>query len=178
LGCSYPAIEVAALLVAIWAAMEVDGAVLWATCVLGWALLALAVIDWHHHLLPDELTIPLIPAGLVTIYLIDGDALPAHAVGAGAGFLSAIIVRQLYFWFRGREGLGLGDAKLLAAAGAWVSWVGLPTVVFVGAMMGLTVVSLTALRARTPSLSDRVPFGTYLCAGIWLVWLYGPFSFV
>ncbi|HVX58009.1 MAG TPA: A24 family peptidase, partial [Candidatus Saccharimonadales bacterium] len=74
------------------------------------------------------------------------------------------------------EGIGLGDAKLLAAAGAWVGWEGLPSVVLLAALGGLLFVLGRSLRRRTMSATDRIAFGTCLCGGLWLVWLYGPLS--
>jgi leader peptidase (prepilin peptidase)/N-methyltransferase len=76
---------------------------------------------------------------------------------------------------RGREGLGFGDAKLLAAGGAWLSWQSVPSVVLIAAVLALAVVLGIALVRRTRlSAATRVPFGPYLAAAIWLVWLYGP----
>ena len=75
---------------------------------------------------------------------------------------------------RGREGIGLGDAKLMAAAGAWVSWEGLPSVLLVATLGGLTSALLQRFRKGWIRATDRVAFGAFLCVGIWLVWLYGP----
>ncbi len=174
----YPAIELGALLVAVWAASALSGWLLWAGCVLGWTLLALAVIDLRHLMLPDALTLPLIPAGLGVAYSIDPSLLPDHAMGAAAGFVAFVFIGWAYRRLRGREGLGLGDAKLLAGAGAWVSWPGLPGVVLVSALGALAAVLLAALAGRPVSLTAKVPFGSFLCAATWLVWLYGPLRLV
>ncbi len=174
----YPAIEVGALLVAVWAASALSGWLLWAGCALGWTLLALAVIDQRHLMLPDALTLPLIPAGLGVAYLIAPSLLPDHAIGAAAGFISFVFIGWAYRRLRGREGLGLGDAKLLAAAGAWVSWSGLPGVVLISALGALAAVLLASLAGRPVSLTSQVPFGSFLCAATWLVWLYGPLGVV
>lgn len=179
IGVFYPAIELAALGVALWSVLAADGADVWIGCGLGWTLLALAWIDAEHFILPDFLTVPLIAAGLLVTWWLEPAALLDHAVGAALGLMFVIIVRHIYAMVRGREGIGLGDAKLLAAAGAFVSWDGLPSVVAVGAVAGLgTVLADGVLRRRkgegSISLSDRVPFGTFLCLGAWIVWLYGP----
>lgn len=137
-------------------------------CLLGWVLLALAVIDQRHMVLPDELTLPLAGLGLAGAWLDDPAALPAHAAGAVLGFLCFAAVGLLYRRWRGCDGLGLGDAKLLAAAGAWVSWSGLPSVVLIAALLGLG----TALVRRLPRRA-RLPFGPGLAAATWLVWLDG-----
>jgi len=174
LGPFYPGIELAALAIAAWAAVTLPGPLVWVGCILGWALLAAAVIDLRHLVLPDVLILPLIPAGLVVHAVIAPDRLPAHAIGAAAGYLGFVAVRAVHAAIRRREGLGLGDAKLLAAAGAWVGWQGLPSVVFLGAMF--TLAGLLAMRAAGRDLDVRgeIPFGPALAIGFWLVWLYGP----
>ena len=95
-------------------------------------------------------------------------------IGVGAGFATFWVVALLYRWLRGREGLGLGDAKFLAASGAWVSFSGLPSVVFLGAATALLVVLGAMVAGRRFSSFDPLPFGLYLCLGTWLVWLFGP----
>lgn len=173
----YPAVEVAAVLLALMAALTLSGWLVVAACGLGWTLLVLAVIDWHHFILPDALTLPLAPAGLAVAYLEMPESLPSHAVGAFLGFLVFAGIRVAYRRLRHREGLGLGDAKLLAAAGAWVSWEGLPSVVLVAAAGGIASCLLLALRHRRVTLEDRLPFGPYLCFATWAVWLYGISAF-
>lgn len=171
----HPLIELAALGVAAWAA-SVDGADpprLWAGCLLGWMLLALGLIDWRHLLLPDVLTLPLLLAGLaVTAWLSPGDA-PAHALAAALGYLGLSCVAAAYRRLRGREGLGGGDAKLLAAAGAWLGPAGLPPVLVLGALAGVAVALLAALRGGRLHGGMAVPFGSCLGLAIWTVWLYG-----
>ncbi len=176
LSTFYPGVELAALLVAVWAASVVSGWVLWASCGLGWTLLTLALIDWRHHLLPDQLTLPLAAAGLVVAYAVRPEGLVDHMAGAAAGFAGFVLVAWLYRRLRAREGLGLGDAKLLAAAGAWVSWVGLPGVVLTAALAALAVALAGTLAGRGLRADTRLPFGPYLALGTWLVWLYGPLT--
>jgi len=172
----YPLIELAALGLALWSTFTFSGPLVWESTLFGWVLLALAVIDAKHFLLPDFLTLPLIPAGLVVAWKLDPSALPAHAIGAALGLFFIIGLRFAYSVVRGREGMGLGDAKLLCAAGAWVTWVGLPTVVLLAALSGLAFALLKGARGGTLSLADRLPFGTFLCLGTWFVWLYGPLA--
>lgn len=150
-------IEAAAIVVAGWVvSVEGGGPVGWADCVLGWALLALAWIDWQHRRLPDALTLPLVLLGLGATWWLEPDAMLDNAVGAMAGFSLFWLVRVSYRALRGREGLGLGDAKLLAAAGAWVGWQGLDSVVLLGA---LASIALALLRRQTLAGSLVVPFG-------------------
>lgn len=170
----YPSIELAALGTALWAASVHSGWLLLASCALGWALLALAAIDARRLLLPDALTLPLIPAGLVVIYAIGSDAIWVHALGAGAGWAVFAGIDRLYRWLRGRSGLGLGDAKLLAGAGAWVGLAGLPSVVLLASVMALGWAAGTTLRGGRLRAGKVVPFGPFIALGFWVVWLYGP----
>ena len=171
----YPAIELAALGTAAWALWVLPGGGLaWAGAALGWTLLALALIDLRHFLLPDVLTLPLIPAGLALAWWVDPAKLPAHAIGAAAGFGAFAALAWGYRRLRGREGLGLGDAKLFAAAGAWVSWTGLGSVLLWAALPALAVTLVLGLRRGGLSGRTPLPFGAYLAAGLWLTWLYGP----
>jgi leader peptidase (prepilin peptidase) / N-methyltransferase len=170
----YPLMEIGALLVAFSAAPLFSGWLLWVSCGLGWVLLTIAAIDYRCLTLPDELTLPLIPAGLGVSYLLNPDRFAGHVVGAVVGFAVFSILGRVYRLIRRRHGLGMGDAKLLAASGAWVSTSGLPSVVFLGATTGLLMVIAAMLAGRRFSSNDKVPFGSYLCLGTWCVWLFGP----
>ena len=172
----YPAIELAAVAVALWAATVASGGPLWESTLLGWTLLALAAIDFRYFVLPDYLTLPLIPAGLFVAWLLGPAELADRTIGAVAGLGFVLVLRYLYGLWRGREGIGLGDAKLLCASGAWVSWQGLPGVILLASITGLTFALIEAWRGRSMSLTAQVPFGTFLCLGTWLVWLYGPLT--
>jgi leader peptidase (prepilin peptidase) / N-methyltransferase len=174
IGLFYPAVELAALGIAVWTLLVLPGWITWVGAGLGWALLTLAWIDWEQFLLPDAITLPLAAAGLGIAWLISPAALLDHALGAALGFSVLLAVAWLYRALRGRDGLGAGDAKLLCALGAWVAWQGLPTVVLYAAVSGLLLTFLPALLGRRIELSRRLPFGPHLCLGGWLVWLYGP----
>ncbi len=175
IGAFHPAIELAALAVAVWAASVDAGApgLLWADCLLGWTLLALGWIDWEWMRLPDTLTLPLLVAGLGAATLFDRDELASHAVGAALGYFALRAVALGYRALRGREGIGAGDAKLLGAAGAWVGWQALPQVLLFGAVAGLLIAAWQRLRGRTLDRSTPLPFGTPLALALWVVWLYG-----
>lgn len=168
-------IELAALVPALWAVGLDDGVRLWADCALGWTLLALSWIDWRHMILPDVLTLPLVLAGLSVALLLEPDAIFDHAIGAAAGYLLFRGVALAYRRWRGRDGLGEGDAKLLAAAGAWVTWLGLPEIMLVAALTGLAAALAIRLGGRKIEAQTALPFGPCLAFGFWLVWLYGPF---
>jgi leader peptidase (prepilin peptidase)/N-methyltransferase len=173
----YPALEVAATRIALWSLAVLPGWLAWAGCALGWTLLALSVIDFRHLLLPDQLTLPLIPAGLAVAWAVEPEAVAEHALAALGGFLLVAALAFAYRHLRGREGIGLGDGKLLAAAGAWVSWQGLPGIVLLAAAGGLAGALVKGLVAGRLETQQELPFGPYLAAGLWLVWLYGPIGF-
>ena len=170
----HPAMELGALVIAVWAAFLVSGWILLASCLFGWTLLTLAAIDWRTNLLPDVLTLPLIVAGLAVARFVDPASVVAHLVGALVGFATFALLAAIFRRLRGRDGLGLGDAKLLAAVGAWLGWMGLPTVVLLGALIGLALVLARRLAGEPIDAATRIPFGPALAAGAWIVWLYGP----
>jgi leader peptidase (prepilin peptidase) / N-methyltransferase len=174
LGAFYPAIELAALAVVLSAAWLLSGWLLVASCALGWTLLCLAVIDYRRFLLPDVLTLPLIPAGLAIAWLLDPALLPDHVLGALAGFAALALLGVAYRLLRDREGLGLGDAKLLAAAGAWLGWQALPGVVLIGALCALALTLARIAAGGTLSATTPIAFGSHLALAFWLVWLLGP----
>jgi leader peptidase (prepilin peptidase) / N-methyltransferase len=174
LGWFYPGIELAALAVALAAVAADGGAQTWLDCLFGWWLLALGWIDMRRWLLPDALTLPLVIAGLAAAAAFDPEQLTERALGAILGYLGLRGVALLYRALRGRDGLGHGDAKLLAASGAWVGAMALPQVVLGAAVSAL--IAATALRlAGVPlSASSALPFGPFLALATWLVWLLGP----
>lgn len=169
---AHVAVEVACLAIAACVVLvESDPLSIWLDCVLGWSLLALAWIDWEHMLLPDVLTWPLILAGLGATLLHDPAATPEHAAAAAAGYVAFRTIELAYRRLRGRDGLGQGDARLLAAAGAWVGLMALPTVVFTAAMFGLGLAACLRISGRDVHRGTAIPFGPPLCAAIWVTWL-------
>lgn len=176
----YILIELAAAAVGVWAAIsglsQTDPS--WLTvvvpAVLGWQLLLVGLIDAEHYWLPDILTWPLVLSGLAAAALMT-QAIPwFHLIGAITGFVLLWSVAALYRRVRGREGLGGGDPFLMAGAGAWVGWAGLPSVLLWACAGGLSLVLARLVLRRPVSGADRLPFGTFLAMGIWLVWLWGP----
>jgi len=172
-GLFYPSVELAALLVVLWAATVVSGPLLVASALLGWLLLCLGIADLRSHRLPDVLTILLGTIGLGAAWFFDHDRCVEHFIAAALAGALLLVVRLAYRQIRGREGLGFGDVKLFAAIGAWVSASGVPSVVFLGALLAMLMFLVRRWFGRaTPH--ERIPFGPFLAMAAWLVWLYGP----
>ena len=136
------------------------------------SLVALAGIDIDHQLLPDNMTIPLMWAGiLISFWSIHID-LVASVIGAIAGYLVLWTVYHLFRLLTGKEGMGYGDFKLLAALGAWMGWQMLPLVVLlssvVGALVGLTLMATGRLKRDKP-----MPFGPFIAAAGWIALIWG-----
>ena len=169
---SHLATELACLGIAAGAVLVEAGIELvWLDCVLGWTLLTLAWIDWEHMLLPDVLTLPLVVAGLGATLMRDPSAVTEHALAAAAGYLAFRAIEIGYRRLRGRDGLGQGDAKLMAAAGAWLGLMPLPAVVFTAAMFGLLTAATLRIMGNTLHAGFAIPFGPALCAAIAAVWM-------
>lgn len=143
-----------------------------AALVFTWSLVALTFIDADTMLLPDQITLPLMWLGLllsINATFVD----PSTAIiGAAAGYLSLWSLFWAFKLLTGKEGMGYGDFKLLAAIGAWVGWQYLPIVVilssFVGAILGIIILTVRGKDKNIP-----IPFGPYLAIAGWLTFLYG-----
>lgn len=170
----YPLVEVLTavlFVVSAWRFGPTPGAV--AAMAFAAALLALAVIDLRTMLLPDAITQPLLWGGIVFSLGDYGFTdLRSSVVGAVAGYVSLWLVANGYRVVRGKEGMGQGDFKLLAALGAWLGWQALPAVVLGESLMGV-VVGLTLIVARRAHHDTPLPFGPYL-AGAGLLVLFIP----
>jgi leader peptidase (prepilin peptidase)/N-methyltransferase len=174
LGWFYPAVELATVGVALVSLLVDSGIDAWLDALLGVWLLALGWIDARRWLLPDSLTLPLVAAGLAAAALWAPGDLVDRAAGAAAGYAGLRAVGWAYRRWRGREGLGGGDAKLLAAAGAWTGASGLASVVFGAAALALTAAGAMMLMGHGLRRDSALPFGPFLAFAAWLVWLFGP----
>ena len=170
----YPAVEIlgAAAVAAVVAQFGFTGKAL-AAALLLWALLALTFIDFDTQLLPDSITQPLLWAGLLINVWGVFVPLSTAVIGAVAGYLSLWLVYWGFKLATGKEGMGYGDFKLLAALGAWLGWQMLLPIVllssFVGALIGI---SLIALRGRDHNVP--LAFGPYLAIAGALALFWGP----
>ncbi len=143
-----------------------------ATLFFACSLVAMTFIDADTQLLPDDLTFPLLWAGLLVN--LNGTFVPLHeaVVGAAAGYLTLWTIYWAFKLATGKEGMGYGDFKLLAALGAWLGWTMLPTIILlssvVGALVGIGLI-VFAKRGR----DKPIPFGPYLAAAGLIALLYG-----
>lgn len=178
LSSFYPIIEIATILVTAICVLLVDNDIaLIASVFLGWLLLVLAWIDWRHFILPNILTLPLIPVGLAVIWLLSPDDMLNHAVAAIVGYATLWLVAATYKAARGRDGIGMGDAKLFAAAGAWVGLSGLISVLLVACLSALSYALIMRLSGHQLKHDTPLSFGSFLCLGLFLTWLSGDFLF-
>lgn len=175
---AHPMAEIAALALGAWAVLVVTGWAIWPTLFLGWSLLALALMDLRYLVLADIIVLPILAVGIATSFAISESQGLAALAGAALGGGLSLAIREIYRWLRGREGLGLGDVKLLAACGAWVGWRGLPSVVFIASVLALVVMlPIVCGKESDRTGESRVPFGAFIALGLWIVWLHGPINF-
>lgn len=132
-------------------------------------LCALAVIDWRTYRLPNPLTYGLITLGVFQSIILDTLTLQDSLIGAVTGYSAFVMIEWGFKRLRGIDGLGRGDAKLLAAGGAWCGWWGLPFIVLIASGTGLLMAFLPSF--RTQFNSGKIPFGPFLALGIAIVWL-------
>ena len=136
-------------------------------------LLALAVIDLDTTLLPDDLTYPLLWAGLLASVLgVSPGSLPDAVIGAMAGYLALWSLYWVFKLLTGKEGMGYGDFKLLAALGAWLGWQYLPVVVLLSSVVGL-VFAVSMMASGSVKRDQGIPFGPYLAIAGWIALLWG-----
>jgi leader peptidase (prepilin peptidase)/N-methyltransferase len=178
IGVRYPAIEViTGLLFAFcaWRWGNTPQTLVW--CGFSASLLALAMIDWDTTLLPDDITLPLLWAGLVAsaLQFNSGLKLPDALWGAVAGYTSLWAVYWAFKLVTGKEGMGYGDFKLFAALGAWFGWSALVPIILmasvIGAVVGIAMKFTSGLRE-----GGYIPFGPFLAGAGFTAMLFGPQS--
>ena len=143
-----------------------------AALVFTWLLVAMTLIDYDTKTLPDDLTYPLLWLGLLVN--LNGTFVPLRdaVIGAMAGYLALWSVYWLFKLVTGKEGMGYGDFKLLAALGAWLGWAMLPTIVILSSLVG-AVVGIGLIVFARRGRDNPIPFGPYLAAAGMIALLYG-----
>lgn len=143
-----------------------------AALVFTWSLIALTMIDFDTYLLPDDITLPLLWLGLIVNSFNSFTDLPSALWGAIAGYLSLWSVYKLFKLLTGKEGMGYGDFKLLAALGAWMGWQMLPQIILLSSLVGAVIgISLIVIRGRDKNIP--IPFGPYLAIAGWIAFVWG-----
>ncbi|EPC4027501.1 prepilin peptidase [Aeromonas salmonicida] len=173
ISARYPLVELLTALLSVAVAMTLTPG--WGTLaalLLTWVLVALTFIDLDKMLLPDQLTLPLLWGGLLFNLLGGFVSLGDAVIGAMAGYL---VLWSLYWAFKlltGKEGMGYGDFKLLAALGAWLGWQALPIVLLLSSLVG-AIFGIGLILLRNHHQSKPIPFGPYLAIAGWIALLWG-----
>ncbi|MBX2836164.1 MAG: A24 family peptidase [Gammaproteobacteria bacterium] len=173
ISARYPLVELSTMLLSLvvaWHLGPTPQAVL--GIVVTWFFVTMSMIDFDHQLLPDSLTLPLMWLALIaSLFPVFTDVRSA-VIGAAAGYLVLWSVFHVFRLITGKEGMGYGDFKLLAAIGALLGWQSLPVVILlsslVGAVVGITVIAITGRDKNIP-----IPFGPFLAAAGWIAMLWG-----
>ncbi|MDH5710967.1 MAG: A24 family peptidase [Gammaproteobacteria bacterium] len=169
----YPSIELITGVLSVLVAMQF-GVTFTTLCalILTWTLIALTMIDYDKQLLPDDITLPLLWLGLLISFFSVFTDTNSSLIGAISGYMVLWTVFQLFKIVTGKEGMGFGDFKLLAALGAWLGWQLLPQIILlssvVGAVTGIFMI-LTGLTKR----QQPIPFGPYLAVAGWIAMMWG-----
>jgi leader peptidase (prepilin peptidase)/N-methyltransferase len=170
----YPLIELLTGLLSAYAAwhfgptIQTAGALL-----LLWSLIALAAIDLDTQLLPDSITLPMLWLGLAFNIATTYVDLQSAVIGAMAGYLALWSVFWLFKLATGKEGMGYGDFKLLAALGAWLGWSMLPAIILLSSVVG-ALVGISLIVAARHGRNVPIPFGPYLAAAGGIALFWGP----
>jgi leader peptidase (prepilin peptidase)/N-methyltransferase len=179
IGARYPLVELATAMLFAWCAWHghAPGQGPWAAlawCGFSAALLTLALIDWDTTLLPDDITLPLLWAGLLAaIFKLTGVTLADAVWGAVAGYLSLWSVYWLFKLATGKEGMGYGDFKLFAAFGAWFGWQALVPIILMASVIGVVVGVALKLNHNLRE-GGYVPFGPFLAGAGFTAMVVGP----
>jgi leader peptidase (prepilin peptidase) / N-methyltransferase len=177
IGLRYPIVELATgalFFFAVWRWGVTPAGAAW--CGFSAAIVALALIDWDTTLLPDDITLPLLWAGLIAAALHwNSVSLPNALWGAVAGYMSLWAIYQAFKLLTGKEGMGYGDFKLFAALGAWFGWTALVPIILmasvIGAVIGIAMKFSSGLRE-----GGYVPFGPFLAGAGLTAMIFGPAS--
>lgn len=173
ISARYPIVEVVTMLLSLLVAWQLGPTPQAALgIVTTWFLVSMSMIDFDHQLLPDTLTLPLMWIGLLAALVPVFTDLRSAVIGAAAGYMILWTIYQLFKIITGKEGMGFGDFKLLAALGALLGWQALPVVILlsslVGAVVGIAIIAVTGRDKNIP-----IPFGPYLAAAGWIAMLWG-----
>ncbi len=173
ISARYPLVELSCGLISVYLALHFGLSLkLLGVLLLSWTMIALIMIDYDEQLLPDSLTLPLLWLGLLfNLFGVFTD-LGSAVIGAMVGYLSLWSVFWLFKLATGKEGMGYGDFKLLAALGAWLGWQSLPMVILLSSLVG-TVIGIALMILQSRGKDVPMPFGPYLAIAGWIALLWG-----
>lgn len=172
----YPAVELLTAVLSTIVAFELGYTTTGlAFIVATWLLIAMTFIDFDKMLLPDSLTLSLLWLGLGVSLFSDTLSSNSAVLGAMLGYFSLYSVYYVFKLLTGKEGMGHGDFKLLAALGAWVGWQQLPVIILFSSLVG-AIVGIIIMLVSKKDTNLAIPFGPYLAAAGWLTMLYGQYA--
>lgn len=169
----YPLVELATGLLSLALLIKFPWSIqLAAMLVFTWSLVAMSMIDIDHQILPDSMTLSLMWLGLLLNIDHTFVDLQSAVIGAAAGYLSLWSVYWLFKLATGKDGMGFGDFKLLAALGAWFGWQFLPMIILLSSLVG-AVVGIAGIMILGRDKNIPIPFGPYLAAAGWIAAMWG-----
>ena len=173
ISARYPLVELLTAMLSVFIVLKLGAT--WQTVFaigLTWSLIALSFIDFDTQLLPDNLTLPLLWAGLIANLFGLFCSLNDAVIGAIAGYLVLWVVYQAFKLLTGKEGMGYGDFKLLAALGAWLGWQMIPVIILLAAVSG-AVIGIFLIVAQGASREIPIPFGPYIAISGFIALFWG-----
>jgi leader peptidase (prepilin peptidase)/N-methyltransferase len=169
----YPIVEFVTALMTVALASQYDASLaLLGAMLFTWSLVALTMIDVDHQLLPDDITLPLLWLGILFSLLGATISLQDAVAGAMLGYLSLWSVYWLFKLATGKEGMGYGDFKLLAALGAWLGWQSIPLIILLSSLVG-AICGIGLMIATRRGKDIPIPFGPYLAMAGWISLMWG-----
>lgn len=169
----YPLIEFATAVMTVALVSQYDASLaLLGAMIFTWSLVALTMIDIDHQLLPDDITLPLMWLGIAFSLAGATVSLQESVLGAMLGYLSLWSVYWLFKLATGKEGMGYGDFKLLAAMGAWLGWQSIPMLILLSSLVG-AVCGIALMIATRRGKDIPIPFGPYLAMAGWITLMWG-----
>jgi len=173
ISAQYPVVEAVTGILSVFVAIKF-GVTLETVCglIFTWSLISLTMIDAKTQLLPDSITLPLLWLGILINTSSIYTDLQSSVFGAIAGYLVLWSVYKIFKLLTGKEGMGYGDFKLLAALGAWMGWQMLPQVILLSSLVG-TIIGVTMMVFNKHERGIPIPFGPYLAIAGWIAFIWG-----
>lgn len=169
----YPIVEILSAIIALLVAWQFG--ISWQTTVamaLSWALISLSFIDYDHQYLPDNITLPFLWLGLLVNLNGLFTDIQSAVIGTMAGYLVLWSIYKLFKLATSKEGMGYGDFKLLAMAGAWLGWQMLPAIILISSVVGAGF-GIAMIVFKRHDRNKPIPFGPYLAIATWIVLMWG-----